>query len=162
VLNLDYVFRRSFWDPPVSIPSLALTILGIIFIIVGSLEMLLIGVLMFIFGVLWAYLNLRVKYVISKSAVKILKGGKVVEEASISKIREARIKVKGGKPRGISDIALWSLIMVTGRGFFFPFLDIGSIEFTDPEGKTILKVKGVKIGEFLTSLKEFITPKDQT
>ena len=152
---MEAVFRRSFWDPSISAPCLTLLALGGLLIALWPSETYPIALPIIGVGLYRAYSGLRFRYVISSSGVEVFKGDKLSKRITVKDVKASKIRIRGGKVRDLSDASVTSLLLATQRGpGVFLFLDIGTIEFLDQEGKTILKVKGVKVGRFLESLKK--------
>jgi len=157
---VEAVFRRSFWDPSISIPCLTLLIFGLILLIISPTETMLVAVSLIILGLIRAYMSLRTKYVISQSSIKVFKGANLIKEIPINEIKRSQIRIRGGKVRDLTDTAIASTLLITGRGPGLPtILDIGTVEFVNPDGEVILRVKGVKIGGFIGVLRDFLDVK---
>ncbi len=152
---MEAVFRRSFWDPSISMPCLTLLTLGGLLMALWPSETYPIALLMIGVGLYRAYSGLRFRYVISSSGVEVFKGGKLSKRITMKDVKASRIRIRGGRVRDVSDAMATSLLLATQRGpGVFLLLDIGTIEFLDREGETILKVKGVNVGRFLESLRK--------
>ena len=152
---MEVVFRRSFWDPSIAVPCLTLLTLGVVLIALWPSEALPIGLPLAGLGLYRVYLGLRFRYVISGSGIKVLKGDKPIKQVNAEEIRKSKIKIRGGRVRGLSGTAIAALILATQRGLgLFMFLDVGTVEFINQNGKTVLKIKGVNVGRFFESLKK--------
>ncbi len=143
--------RRSLWDPTVSTVLLLLFSLSLALLLVRVYT---ISLLLSFLVVLWLWSKLSFIYVIDSEGVKVLRRGVVVSKVPLDELRESKIIVKGGKPRKWAGAVEWGVLIVTGRGPGIGYLlDIGDVEFKR-NNKLLLKVKGVKVGEFLEKLGE--------
>ncbi|RLF02398.1 MAG: hypothetical protein DRJ59_03725 [Thermoprotei archaeon] len=150
--------RRSFWDPRVSLP----TLLGIAFSLV-FLYLLrgtgIVSIVLLTFALYWAFDKLGYTYIVDLEEVKVVREGRVIGEVSLKDIRRMRIRVHGGRPRNLTDLALVSSLLIMERGPGLSFiLDIGDIEVLDEEGRKVLKIRGIKVRDFLRALNEALKP----